>query len=126
MSLIVTKPTNTPVVTSMNFNKNILILEDNLKVLDDIYKKRQEIFDTLHMLISSIIVYSRPVTKKDKIAGRKKANQLIPYKLEMELKLPQDILNNFASRFGVKTSDLCARMDSNHRPPSYQDGALTN
>ena len=58
------------------------------------------------MLISSITVYSRPVTKKDKIAGRKKAEQLIPYKLEMELKLPQDILNHFASRFGVKSSDL--------------------
>ncbi|OGH12019.1 MAG: hypothetical protein A2857_03715 [Candidatus Levybacteria bacterium RIFCSPHIGHO2_01_FULL_36_15] len=83
-----------------------LFSQKYIKALDDIYKKRQEIFDILHMLISSITVYSRPVTKKDKIAGRKKAEQLIPYKLEMELKLPQDILNHFASRFGVKSSDL--------------------
>lgn len=77
-----------------------------VKALDDIYKNREEIFDILHMLISSIIIYSRPVTQKDKIAGRKKAEQLIPYRLEMELRLPQDILNQFASRFGVKSSDL--------------------
>lgn len=76
------------------------------QTLNDTYKNRQEVFDIFHMLISSITVYSRPVTKKDKIAGRKKADQLIPYKLEMELKLPQDILNDFASRFGVKSADL--------------------
>ena len=76
------------------------------RALEDIYKNRKEIFDILHMLISSITVFSRPVSEEDKIAGRKKSEQLIPYKLEMELKLPQDILNHFASRFGVKTSDL--------------------
>jgi hypothetical protein len=83
-----------------------LFAHQYIKALDNVYKNRPEIFDILHMLISSITVYSRPVTKKDKIAGRKKEDQLIPYKLEMELKLPQDILNHFASQFGVKTADL--------------------
>lgn len=83
-----------------------LFSQKYIKALDNIYDNRQEIFDILHMLISSITIYSRPLTKKDKIAGRKKAEQLIPYKLEMELRLPQDILNHFASRFGVKSSDL--------------------
>jgi site-specific DNA recombinase len=83
-----------------------LFAHQYIKALDDVYKNRSEIFDILHMLVSSITVYSRPVTKKDKIAGRKKEDQLIPYKLEMELKLPQDILNHFASQFGVKTADL--------------------
>jgi len=94
-----------------------LFSQKYIKALDGIYEnkkeKRQEVFDILHMLIGNIIIYSRPITAKDKIAGRKKAKQLIPYKLELELKLPQDILNHFASRFGVKSSDLWARWDSN-------------
>ena len=90
-----------------------LFSQKYVKALENIYKDRQEIFDILHMLISTITVFSRPVTQKDKIAGRKKADQLIPYKLEMELKLPQDILNQFASRFGVKSSDLCPWRESN-------------
>lgn len=84
-----------------------------VKALDDIYKNRQEIFDILHMLISSITVYSRPVTSKDKIAGRKKVGQLIPHRLEMELRLPQDILNRLASQFGVINSDLWPGRGSN-------------
>lgn len=83
-----------------------LFAQKYIKTLDDIFKNRQEIFDILHMLISSITVYSRDVTSKDKIAGRKKSKQLIPYKLDIELKLPQDLLNGFASQFGVKKSDL--------------------
>ncbi len=83
-----------------------LFSQKYIKTLDDIYEKRSEIFDILHMLVGSILIYSRPVTKKDKIAGRKKEDQLIPYKMEMELKLPQDILSHFASRFGVKSADL--------------------
>ena len=90
-----------------------LFSQKYVKTLEDIYKRRQEIFDILHMLISSITIYSRPVTKKDKIAGRKKADQLIPNRLEMELKLPQEILNHFASRFGVKSSDLWTQGGSN-------------
>lgn len=101
-----------------------LFSQQYIKSLDDIYKNRQEIFDILHMLISSITVYSRPVTKKDKIAGRKKEDQLIPYKLEMELKLPQDILNHFTSQFGVKSSDLWTVRDSNPRQPVCKTGAL--
>jgi hypothetical protein len=44
--------------------------------------------------------------ENDKVAGRKKENQQIPYRLEIELKLPRDILNDFASRFGVISSNL--------------------
>lgn len=83
-----------------------LFSQSYVKTLDDLYANRQEIFDILHMLISRIIVYSRPVTEKDKIAGRKKPDQFIPYKLELELRLPQDILTQLTSRFGVKSSDL--------------------
>jgi hypothetical protein len=76
------------------------------QALNDIYTNRQEIFDILHMLISSITVFSRPMDENDKVAGRKKENQQIPYRLEIELKLPRDILNDFASRFGVISSNL--------------------
>jgi hypothetical protein len=40
------------------------------------------------------VVYSRPVTEKDIIAGKKKDKQEIPSRLHIKLKLPQDILQD--------------------------------
>lgn len=66
-------------------------------VLEDIYKNRQEVYDIIHNLIEEIVIYSRPTTDKDVIAGRPKENQLIPYRLHIKLRLPKDILQNMYS-----------------------------
>lgn len=83
-----------------------LFSQKYIKVLNNVFQNRKEIFDIFHILINEITVFSRLVTKKDKIAGRKKIDQLIPYRLEIELRLPQEILNIFGKGFGVKSSDL--------------------
>lgn len=56
----------------------------------------QKTSEILRMLIDEIIVYTRPITKDDKIAGNKKPNQEIPYRLRIRLKLPQDIIDEIA------------------------------
>ena len=72
--------------------------------LDDIFTNRQDIYNILHSLIEEIIVYSRLVKSDDIIGGKRKENQEIPYKIEIKLKLPQDILRDMAmGSFGVKS-----------------------
>lgn len=78
-----------------------------VKSLEKMYTNQQEVFDIIHMLIDKIIVYSRPVRKTDKIAGRITGRKrFLPNKIEIELKLPQEILNNLATGFGVKIDNL--------------------
>lgn len=74
--------------------------------LKDIYEDREQIFEIFHLLIDKIIVFSRPVTPKDKIAGKKKETQFIPNKLEIQLKLPQEMLQELVRRFQSKNVDL--------------------
>lgn len=79
--------------------------------LDEVFKNRQKTYDLFHLLIKRITVVSRPVIEKDKIAGRKKEGQLIPMNIQIELRLPQDMLfdlfnKNKDSRFGAKNDIL--------------------
>lgn len=96
-----------------------LFKEKYIKTLDDAYKNREEVYKLLHNIIEEIIVYSRPKTEKDKIAGRKKQSQFIPHRLHIKLRLPKDILQNMYSSsanlkevaklnsdFGVKNAKL--------------------
>lgn len=53
---------------------------------------REELQRILRTVIQSIAVHSRPLTDKDVISGRKSTNQMIPYKIEMKLKLPKEYL----------------------------------
>ena len=86
------------------------------KALSSIYTNRTEIFEILHLLIDKIIVYSRPLTGYDKVAGRKKQNQQLPYKLEIKLKLPKDIMATLMLGFGAKNAPLWGHRDSNPEP----------
>ena len=74
-----------------------LFKEKYIKTLDNIYTNREEVFRIIHSIIQEIIIYSRPKTDNDKIAGRKKQNQFIPYRLHIKLRLPKDILQNMYS-----------------------------
>lgn len=62
------------------------------KMLDNVGANRKGVYSVLHNLIEEIIVFSRPVNKEDKIAGKQKKDQMIPFKLHIRLKLPQRIL----------------------------------
>lgn len=53
---------------------------------------REELQRILRIVIQSIAVHSRPLTDKDVISGRKSTNQMIPYKIEIKLKLPKEYL----------------------------------
>lgn len=66
-------------------------------VLDDISRNRKEIYDVLHMLVDDIGINTRPATPEDKIPGKKKKEQQIPYILAITLKLPQEFLKDLLS-----------------------------
>jgi site-specific DNA recombinase len=61
--------------------------------LDEIGKDRNKAYEFLHSLIDSITIYSRPMLESDNIAGKKRAQQLMPNKIEITLRLPQEFLN---------------------------------
>ncbi len=68
---------------------------------------KKELHDLIHMLIDRVIVYARPRTEKDSIAGRKKENQLIPDKIDIQLKLPQNLLQELITqKFGARNTNL--------------------
>ncbi len=74
--------------------------------IDKITKDRKEIHTLFHELIEEIIVYSRPIKESEKLAGKRKKDQQIPFRLHIKLKLPQDILHDLTNRFGVEISTL--------------------
>ncbi len=75
--------------------------------LENIMNDRKQLFGIIHDLIHQITVYSRPTTDKDTIAGRKKENQFIPDRIDIQLNLPQDLLRElYVQKFGVRTDNL--------------------
>lgn len=80
---------------SEGYNKVFNIFQEKyLSNLADTFKDRSKTQQLLRLLIKEIIVSSRKVTAKDKLAGRKKENQEIPYKILIKLRLPQEILKD--------------------------------
>jgi len=73
------------------------------KTLERITNDREEVYDLIHSLIEEIIVYSRPVKDDDVIAGKKKTDQQIPYRIHIKLKLPQDILQDIVGGSGQES-----------------------
>lgn len=68
------------------------------KMLKSVSKNRDKVYDIIHMLIDEIVVYSRDKKATDKISGRKKDNQKIPYRISIRMKLPQDILREISKQ----------------------------
>jgi site-specific DNA recombinase len=63
-------------------------------VMDKTFIDREEVSNLLHIMIEDIIVYSRPINEKDVIAGQKKEGQLIPHKIDIKFRLPQEMLED--------------------------------
>jgi len=68
------------------------------KMLSGVEKDREEIYKIIHALIEEIIVYTRPVKKEDKVAGRKRDGQMITNRIHIKFKLPQEILNEVSKQ----------------------------
>ena len=101
-------------VLSMNYKETLKLFSGKYKKnINTIFKNRKETYDLIHQLIEEIVVYSRPIKKSDIVAGKRKKDQQIPFRLHIKLKLPQDILHDLTNRFGVEMSHLWARRDSN-------------
>ena len=94
-----------------------LYAEKYKKVLENEFKDEKELFNLVHMLVYQIVVYARPTTSRDKIAGRKKEGQVIPNKIDIYLNLPQNLLRSlYSHRFGVRSDNLWGHRDSNPEP----------
>lgn len=77
------------------------------KATDEAFEDKEEVFTLLHMLIDQIVVYARPKTDSDRIAGVKKADQLIPNKIDIQFKLPQTLITELVSQgFVVRNDNL--------------------
>lgn len=76
--------------------------------LDGLMTDRQEVSELIHLIVDRIHVYTRKATKNDRIAGRKKEDQVIPYQVRIDLRLPQDMMKRFAQqgKFEVKNAEL--------------------
>ena len=75
-----------------------LFSKQYLKTLENISKNKSDIYTIIHKLIEEIIVFSRPTNNKDVIAGKKKKNQMVPFRLHIKFKLPQAILHELSVR----------------------------
>ncbi len=92
------------------------IYSQTLEVFSDKYKTflagtmsdSKELSDLIHLIVDRIHVYSRKATKKDIIAGRKKEIQMIPNRIRIDLRLPQDMMIRLAQegKFEVKNREL--------------------
>jgi len=67
-------------------------------VLENITKNRDEVYKLLHLMIDDIVVYSRPVTEDDRVAGRKREGQMIANRIHVKFRLPQDMLNEIGAQ----------------------------
>lgn len=133
--------------------------------LVDIHSNREKIFEILHMIIDGIVVHARRPDPSEKIPGRRKTGkysnqpevshdisgmtihragtihlnnqeQMVPYEIDIYLRLPQQILINMARKkvlhedelkeFGANAANLCVCQDSNLEPSRYKLDALTD
>lgn len=68
-------------------------------------------------IVDKIVIHARPRNEDDKIAGQKKDNQMIPNGIDIQIKLPQSMLNNLLdSGFTVENDKWWVGRDSNPRP----------
>ena len=73
--------------------------------------------ELISSIVDKIVVQARPRNKEDRIAGQKKDKQMIPNGIDIQIKLPQNMLNNLLdSGFTVENDNWWVGRDSNPRP----------
>lgn len=91
------------------YSQTLEIFADKYKTfLDGTMKDTKELSDLIHLIVDRIHIYSRKATGNDVIAGRKKEIQMIPNRIRIDLRLPQDMMIRLASegKFEVKNAEL--------------------
>jgi hypothetical protein len=75
--------------------------------IEEVFSDRDKVAEVLHSLIDSIVVYSRPATDKDSIAGRKVEGQMIPESINIIFRLPDALAKDlFIAWFGAESANL--------------------
>lgn len=101
------------------YTRTLKLFAKNYKpFLDGLMTDKNEVSELIHLIVDRIHVYTRKATKNDKIAGRKKEDQVIPYQVRIDLRLPQDMMKRFAQqgKFEVKNAELWRCRESNPGP----------
>lgn len=73
-----------------------LFHKEYAEILNDVANNKNEIQIILKTIMDKVVVYSRPLKPNDVIAGRKVTNQQIPYKIDIQFKLPQSYLQELS------------------------------
>ena len=95
---------------SPQYVKTLLALKDHQDTLDFILADKDRTYSFIHDMISEIYIYARDKTELDKIAGPKKDGQLIPYMIDIKMRLPHEMLPDLMKAgFGLKSDEVCAR-----------------
>lgn len=68
------------------------------QVLEDIPSNRNEAQKLLHSLVECITVYSRPLKDTDSVSGRKSSTQHIPYRIDIQLRLPEQFIYDYIEK----------------------------
>ncbi|MEI7891061.1 MAG: recombinase family protein [bacterium] len=94
-------------ILSENYKETLELFSAKYKKnIPSVFENRLATHELIHQLIEEIVVYSRPIENADIIAGKRKKDQKIPFRLHIKLKLPQDILTDLTERFGAGKSPL--------------------
>jgi site-specific DNA recombinase len=88
-----------------------LFNEKYSQMLSDIGKNRAEAYQLIHTLIEQVIVYSRPVTEADRVAGKKSDGQMTASRIHVKFRLPQDMLNEIG-RQGIEKAPIAGASSS--------------
>jgi hypothetical protein len=97
-----------------------------ISALENKSEDKEELYQLIHMLIYQIVVYSRPRTASDVIAGVKKFDQFIPDRIDIHFNLPQKLLQQlYIHEFGVRNDNLYSRRDSNPQPSGSEPDTLS-
>jgi site-specific DNA recombinase len=70
------------------------------KALENIENDREQLKQILRIIVDKIVIYSRDLTDKDVVAGRRSKNQKLPYKITISLRLPQEYMQMLGDYLG--------------------------
>lgn len=79
--------------------------EKYTQAIENTFNDRDELKRLIDMVVDEIIIFSRPLTDKDIVAGKRKPGQVKPYKMKIVMRLPKEMLIDLAKYFEVDVSE---------------------
>lgn len=100
-----------PLILDEGYNTTFEIFKKKYaKKLDGILMEQRSANNLLKLVIQEVIVASRDLNSTDIIAGKRKADQKIPYKILIKLRLPKEIIRGLHAQF--HTGDANEKIDT--------------